>query len=61
MTVRLMLLGGAVVLCLLLGLSVGSVSIPLRDVWNGLWSGRGEGAAIVRDLRAPRVVLDSAL
>jgi iron complex transport system permease protein len=43
--------------CLLLGLLAGSVYLPLTDVWNGLWHGGGAGGAIVRDLRAPRVVL----
>jgi iron complex transport system permease protein len=42
---------------LLLGLSAGSVALPLADVWRGLWRGEGLGAAIVRDLRAPRVIL----
>jgi len=43
--------------CFVLGLSAGSVPLPLSEVWDGLWYGRGPGAAIVRDLRAPRVVL----
>ena len=43
--------------CLFLGLSAGAVPLPLSEVWNGLWYGEGEAAAIVRDLRAPRVVL----
>jgi iron complex transport system permease protein len=55
--VRLGILALVVLACLLIGLSVGSVALPLRDVWNGLWHGRGDGAAIVRDLRAPRVAL----
>ena len=42
---------------LLLALSAGSVAIPLREVWKGLWQGEGEGALIIRDLRAPRVAL----
>jgi iron complex transport system permease protein len=46
-----------VVGCLLLGLSAGAVPLPMGDVWSGLWHGRGTGGAIVRDLRAPRVVL----
>jgi len=43
--------------CALLGLAAGSVSLPVSDVWDGLWYGRGAGAVIVRDLRAPRVAL----
>jgi iron complex transport system permease protein len=43
--------------CVLLGLTAGAVALPIGEVWDGLWSGRGPGAAIVRDLRAPRVVL----
>jgi iron complex transport system permease protein len=42
---------------LLLALSAGAVAIPLREVWKGLWQGEGEGAVIIRDLRAPRVAL----
>ncbi|HEX6432834.1 MAG TPA: iron ABC transporter permease [Gemmatimonadales bacterium] len=54
---RLGVLAIVVVGCLLLALSAGSVALPLRDVWRGLWQGQGEGAVIVRDLRAPRVAL----
>jgi iron complex transport system permease protein len=54
---RLAVLGLLVAACLLLGLSAGAVALPLTDVWTGLWYGRGAGGAIVRDLRAPRVVL----
>jgi iron complex transport system permease protein len=43
--------------CLLLGLSAGSVALPPGEVWNGLWHGQGEGAVIVRELRAPRIAL----
>ncbi len=57
MTLRLGLLLLLVVACLLLGLSAGSVPLPLSGVWNGLINGTGPGAGIVRDLRAPRVVL----
>ena len=54
---RLGLLALIVVGCVLLALSAGSVPLPLRDVWRGLWQGQGEGAVIVRDLRLPRVAL----
>ena len=52
-----MLLAAAVGATLLLGLSAGAVPIPLADVWNGLWQAHGAAAPIVRDLRAPRVIL----
>jgi iron complex transport system permease protein len=54
---RLGLLAALVAGSLLLGLIAGSVPLPLGDVWSGLWQGQGPGAAIVRDVRAPRVVL----
>ena len=54
---RVAILIAVVAGCLLLGLSAGSVPLPLSEVWDGLWHNRGAGAAIVRDLRAPRVVL----
>ena len=54
---RLVLLGVAVIASLLLGLSAGAVALPLREVWAGLWHADAAGAAIVRDLRAPRVIL----
>jgi iron complex transport system permease protein len=55
--VRLGLLTAVVAGCVLLALSAGSVPLPLREVWRGLWLGQGEGAVIVRELRAPRVAL----
>ena len=54
---RLTLLGATVIACLMLGLSAGAVPLPLRDVWAGLWHADAGAAAIVRDLRAPRVIL----
>jgi iron complex transport system permease protein len=42
---------------LILGLSAGSVALPLREIWMGLWQGQGEGAVIIRELRAPRIAL----
>jgi iron complex transport system permease protein len=51
------LLGGAVAASLALGLAAGSVALSPAEVWAGL-AGRGGGAAdIVRELRAPRVLL----
>jgi ABC-type Fe3+-siderophore transport system permease subunit len=54
---RLALLGATVIACLMLGLSAGAVPLPLREVWAGLWHADAGAAAIVRDLRAPRVIL----
>jgi iron complex transport system permease protein len=54
---RLALLGAVVIACLVLGLSAGAVPLPLREVWAGLWHADAGAAAIVRDLRAPRVLL----
>jgi iron complex transport system permease protein len=54
---RLGVLAVVVVGCLLLGLSAGSVALPPRQIWSGLWHGQGEGAVIIRELRAPRVAL----
>lgn len=54
---RLGVLAIVVMGCLLLALSAGSVALPLREVWKGFWHGQGEGAVIIRDLRAPRVAL----
>ncbi|HZN96500.1 MAG TPA: iron ABC transporter permease, partial [Gemmatimonadales bacterium] len=57
MSVRIVLLTLLVFACVLLGLSAGAVPLPLTAVWSGLISGQGPEAGIVRDLRAPRVVL----
>ena len=46
-----------VILCVALGLSAGAVSLPIGAVWAGLWHSSAEASPIVRDLRAPRVVL----
>jgi iron complex transport system permease protein len=54
---RLVVFTVLIAACLLLALSAGSVALPLREVWRGLWQGQGEGAVIIRDLRAPRVAL----
>jgi iron complex transport system permease protein len=54
---RLGILGAVITVSLLLGLSAGSVPIPFREVWAGLWGSEATSSAIVRDLRAPRVIL----
>jgi iron complex transport system permease protein len=43
--------------CLVLGLAVGTVPLTLDEVWRGLWHGDTRTGLIVRDLRAPRVLL----
>ena len=52
------LLGVAVLLAALLGLGIGPVGLTPVEVWNAL-AGRGDTTAvsIMRDIRAPRVVL----
>jgi iron complex transport system permease protein len=54
---RLGVLALGVVVCLLAGLSVGAVPLSAREIWAGLWHADAGAAAIVRDLRAPRVAL----
>lgn len=46
-----------VLICLAVGLSAGAVALPLDAVWTGLWHPDAEASAIVRELRAPRVML----
>jgi iron complex transport system permease protein len=45
------------VVSLLAGLAAGTVPLSLRDVVTGLWRGDTPASPIVRDLRAPRVLL----
>ena len=54
---RLGILGAALAVSVFLGLSAGAVPLPLDEVWDGLWHANAEASAIVRDLRAPRVIL----
>jgi iron complex transport system permease protein len=42
---------------LVLGLSAGAVPLSLSEVWSGLLSPDASASVIVRDLRAPRVLL----
>ena len=42
---------------LALGLAAGSVPLPPSEVWAGLWSANAASAPVVRELRAPRVLL----
>jgi len=54
---RVALLLLAVLATLGLGLAAGTVPLTLREVWAGLWHADASSAVIVRDLRAPRVLL----
>lgn len=54
---RIGILGVIVVATLLLGLSAGAVALPFSEVWAGLWNAGADAAPIVRELRAPRVIL----
>ncbi|MGH7513148.1 MAG: FecCD family ABC transporter permease [Gemmatimonadales bacterium] len=47
----------AVLVTLGLGLATGTVPLAPAEVWAGLWHGDASSAVIVRDLRAPRVLL----
>jgi iron complex transport system permease protein len=53
----LFLLPVAVGLCLLAGLAAGTVPLSPAEVWHGLWRANTSASVIVRDLRAPRVLL----
>jgi iron complex transport system permease protein len=58
---RIALLLLAVVATLGLGLVAGTVPLTPAAVWAGLWHADASSAAIVRDLRAPRVLLAFAV
>lgn len=57
MRLGLFLLPVAVGLCLLVGLAAGTVPLSPAEVWHGLWRANTSASVIVRDLRAPRVLL----
>ena len=57
MRAGLILLPVAVGLCLLAGLAAGTVPLSPAEVWHGLWRANSSASVIVRDLRAPRVLL----
>lgn len=42
---------------LALGLAAGTVPLSPREVWQGLWTSDAAASVIVRELRAPRVLL----
>jgi iron complex transport system permease protein len=54
---RLALLTLIVAVCLVVGLSAGTVPLSLGDVWAGLHRPDAGASVIVRELRAPRVLL----
>jgi iron complex transport system permease protein len=56
-----MILTLIVVACLLVGLAAGTVPLTLGQVWSGLWQADTSAGVIVRDLRAPRVLLAFAV
>lgn len=58
---RLAILALVVVACLLTGLAAGSVPLSLAQVWHGVWRADTDAGVIVRDLRAPRVLLAFAV
>ncbi|MEP6687672.1 MAG: iron ABC transporter permease [Gemmatimonadales bacterium] len=57
MRVGPVLLPLAVGVGLLLGLAAGTVPLTPVEVWHGLWRSGSSASVIVRDLRAPRVLL----
>lgn len=42
---------------IVISISVGSVSVPIREILAGLCNGTGGNAGIVRDIRIPRVMM----
>ncbi|HUR94148.1 MAG TPA: iron ABC transporter permease [Gemmatimonadales bacterium] len=59
--VSVAILGVVVVASLALGLAAGTVPLSPGQVWDGLWRGDSSAGVIVRDLRAPRVLLAFAV
>jgi iron complex transport system permease protein len=55
--VKIGVVAALVLLSLVLGLSAGAVPVAFRDVWAGLWHAEAPASTIVRELRAPRVLL----
>ena len=59
-TILFVLLAVATTVLFVVDLAVGSVAIPLADVWHGLWHGDAEGdtvGIIVRNFRLPKAVM----
>jgi iron complex transport system permease protein len=56
-----LLLVPLIVASLVVGLAVGTVPLSVTDVWRGVWQPDSAASAIVRDLRAPRVLLAFAV
>lgn len=57
----LTLLCFVVAVSLVVGVGLGAVSLAPSEVWHGLTRGQGDAAAIVRQLRVPRVLLAFAV
>jgi iron complex transport system permease protein len=57
MRIRPVVLVPVVLLCLLIGLAAGTVPLSLAQVWGGLSGADAGSAVIIRELRAPRVLL----
>lgn len=58
---HVLLLSVVIAASLLLGLAAGTVPLALGQVWHGLWHADTSAGVIVRDLRAPRVLLAFAV
>ncbi|MEO6056633.1 MAG: iron ABC transporter permease [Gemmatimonadales bacterium] len=58
---HVLLLSVVIAASLLLGLGAGTVPLALGQVWHGLWHADTSAGVIVRDLRAPRVLLAFAV
>lgn len=59
-SILFVLLAVATVLLFFVDLAVGSVAIPLEEVWHGVWSSGADGDAmtlIVRNFRLPKAVM----
>lgn len=59
-TILFVLLAVATILLFLLDLAVGSVAIPIGEVWRGLWGSGSEGdtvGMIIRNFRLPKAVM----
>ncbi len=53
----MVLIAGLAVAVVILGLGLGATAISPADVWAGLTNGSAGSALIIRDIRAPRVLL----
>ena len=56
-TAGVVLIAGAALVAVILGLGLGATAISPSEVWAGLIHGDAGSALIIRDIRAPRVLL----